>query len=184
MQWEFAVLDWIQTYWRSPLWDDAIAVFSTLWDHGVPWILLAVCLLCRKSTRKTGRSMAIAMILELVVVSLLMKPLVGRVRPCNVRPLAELLIPRPGTASFPSGHSAHGFAVTGALFYRRSKLTAPVFVLSVLLALSRLYLYVHFPTDVLAGIAIGWLCGWAGVQIEDWLEKRRRKSTNGTHSSK
>lgn len=165
MSWEFAVLDWMQANWRGPVLDGIVPVFSALWDWGVPWFLLTAVLIWYKPTRKMGWCVLCAIGVELLVVSLGIKPLVDRLRPCDINLAIEQLVPRPRSASFPSGHTAQAFAVSGALYFCRSKWFVPVAVLSVLLALSRLYLYVHFPTDVAAGILIGWLCGWVAVVL-------------------
>lgn len=165
MNWEFAVLDWMQANWRSPWLDVVVPFFSALWDWGIPWFLLTAVLLWYKPTRKVGWCVLCAIGLELLVVSLGCKPLFGRPRPCDINLAVDKLIPRPRSASFPSGHTAQAFAVSGALYACRSKWFAPVAVISVLLALSRMYLYVHFPTDVAAGIWIGWLCGWGAVVL-------------------
>jgi undecaprenyl-diphosphatase len=90
----------------------------------------------------------------------LAKPLIGRVRPCDVNTAVQLLIARPADFSFPSGHSASSFAAVFALYFRGARLWKPALALAVLIAFSRLYLYVHYPSDVLAGILIGAAIGW------------------------
>lgn len=176
MNWEFAILDWIQANLRGPWLDRIVPVFSVLWDWGVPWFLLTAVLLCYKPTRKAGWCVLGAIGLELLAVSLGLKPLFDRLRPCDINLAVDQLVPRPRSASFPSGHSAQAFAVSGALYYCRSKWFGPVVGISVLLALSRLYLYVHFPTDVAVGILIGWLCGWCAVAFcRRWEAQAKQK---------
>ena len=165
MEWEFSLLNWIQTSLRTPWLDQVVPVFSALWDWGAPWFLLTAGLLLYKPTRKLGWCALCALLVEVAVVSLGLKPLFQRARPCDFYPEMLTLTSRPHTASFPSGHTAQAFALCGALYTCRSKWFWPVCGLAVLLGLSRLYLYVHFPTDVLAGALIGWLCGWLGVQL-------------------
>ena len=158
MNWEFQILDGIQKIACSGL-DHFFAWLSPLFDWGIPWFLLAAILLFRRKTRKEGLCVLLSMIAELVIVSVGIKPLVGRLRPCDLREVA-LLVPCPGSASFPSGHTAQAFAVSSVLYYSHSKCFVPALILAVVLAFSRLYLYVHFPTDVLAGAMVGWACGW------------------------
>ncbi len=165
MGWEFTILDWIQNNMRSPWLDTLVANFSELANIGAPWILLALVLIMYKPTRRTGCFLAAAMLLEFVVVDMGMKPLFDRPRPCDVNTAIDMLVQRPNSASFPSGHSAQAFVVSSALYYCHSKLFVPVLVVSVLMALSRLYLYVHFPTDVMIGMLVGWLCGFVAVEF-------------------
>jgi len=97
-----------------------------------------------------------------------LKPLVGRVRPCTVNPAVELLVACPTDASFPSGHTASSFAAVGALRAAGSRLWLPGLALAVLIAVSRLYLYVHWPTDVLFGALLGWALGY----LARWLLRK------------
>ena len=106
-------------------------------------------------------------------------PLIGRARPCVVYPAVELLIPPPLDASFPSGHTAASFAAVFALKASGSPLWKPALVLAATIAFSRLYLYVHWPSDVLGGILLGAACGWAGARLvekagDHWNRKAGR----------
>ena len=75
--------------------------------------------------------------------------------------------------SFPSGHTGASFSAVSALYAGRSKLWIPSLILAVLIAFSRLYLYVHYPTDILAGAAIGIMAGWAGRRFADLIRRKR-----------
>lgn len=97
--------------------------------------------------------------LEVVCCNLLLKPLTARVRPCDVSRGIALLVPRPEDYSFPSGHTGASFAAVSALLFSRNKLWLPC-----LIGFSRLYLYVHYPTDVLAGALLGLAAGFAAEQ--------------------
>ncbi len=163
MNWEFQILDGIQQM-ACPGLDAFFAWLSPLFDWGLPWFVLAGILLCRRKTRKEGLCVLFALLAELAVVSIGIKPLVGRLRPCALREVA-LLVPCPGSASFPSGHTAQAFALSSALYYSHSKCFVPAVLLAAVLAFSRLYLYVHFPTDVLAGVMVGWGCGWLAAAL-------------------
>ena len=168
---EFAILDWIQAHLRCELLDAFFPAFTTLANHGEIWILLALCLMLWKSTRKTGLCVAAGLLTDLVVCNLTLKPLIGRIRPFAVNAVVELLVEAPHDASFPSGHTAVSFAAVAALKTAGSPLWKPTAVVAALMAFSRLYLYVHWPTDILGGIAVGWLCGWMGVKIVEKTAK-------------
>lgn len=183
MQLEFELLDMIQAL-RSPV-GDAIMVFITnLGNGGIIWILTAAVLLFIPKTRKAGVVMAVTLCLDAILCNGILKNLFARIRPCDIRDSVQLLIARPDDFSFPSGHTAASFAAVAALFFSgKRKLWKPAFVLAVLIAFSRLYLYVHFPTDILGGIVLGVLCGYvaywgvnkASINISQTVTKRNTK---------
>ena len=161
---EFAILNSIQQIRCDPL--DRVMVFvSWTGNHGIVWILLAVLLLLMRRQRFHGLSASCALILDLISCNLILKPLIGRIRPFVMNPLVELLVAPPLDASFPSGHTAAAFAVVFALKTSGSPLWKPAAVWAVLMAFSRLYLYVHWPTDVLGGIILGAIVGWGGAKL-------------------
>ena len=171
---ELAILNWIQDFLRVD-WLDGIMVFvTTLGDAGAVWIVLALVLLCFRKTRPAGLTVAAALVLDLVVCNGVLKPLFGRVRPCVVNPAVELLVSCPTDASFPSGHTAASFAAVGALRAAGSRLWLPSLVLAVLIAFSRLYLYVHWPSDVLCGAVLGWALGYAARWLLGKVRRLRK----------
>ena len=121
------------------------------------------------------QSLSFALILDLICCNIVLKPLVGRVRPFLVNTAVELLTAPPADASFPSGHTAASFAAVFALRASGSPLWKPALVLAAGIAFSRLYLYVHWPTDVLGGILVGAAAGWAGARLADALRRRRER---------
>ena len=173
---ELAVLNGIQQIRCDGL-DQVMRFVSWTGNHGTVWILLAVFLLLLKKQRVHGLSTACGLILDLVSCNLTLKPLIGRVRPFVVNPSVELLVAPPLDASFPSGHTAVSFATVFALKASGSPLWKPALVWAVLMSFSRLYLYVHWPTDILGGILVGAAAGWAGaklVQVAGKYLKRRK----------
>ena len=96
------------------------------------------------------------------------------------KPPAIVLVPRPDDFSFPSGHTGASFAAASALYFSRSRLRFPALVLAVLIGFSRLYLYVHYPTDVLAGAVLGSLLGWVGCTLTSMVKKRQTVQKCGT----
>ena len=169
---ELAILDFIQNHMRTAFGDLIMPYISMLGNAGIIWIALTALLLCIPKCRRVGITMMAALVLDVVVCNGILKPLVARIRPCDVNTSIQLLIARPTDYSFPSGHSAASFTAVSALFCRKNKLWIPGLFLAVLIAFSRLYLYVHWPTDVLAGIALGILLGWLGMLITDRIFKK------------
>ena len=172
---ELALLDWIQLHLRCGLLDWLMPFASGLSNHGEIWILFAAVLLLFRRQRTYCLSAACALTLDLVSCNMLLKPLIGRVRPFAFRLGLPLLVPPPGDASFPSGHTAAAFAVVFALKTAGSPLWRPAAVLAVVTAFSRLYLYVHWPTDVLGGALLGAAVGWAGAKLAEALLRRLRR---------
>ena len=174
-QTELAILDWMQTHLRCGALDAFFPWFTSLANHGEVWIALAVLLLFWKKTRQTGLSVGAGLVLDYAVCNLTLKPLIGRIRPFVVNTAVELLVAAPTDASFPSGHTAVSFAAAGALYGAGSPLWKPAAVAAALMAVSRLYLYVHWPTDILGGMAVGWLCGLLGAKIVRKAARTLRK---------
>ena len=138
-------------------------------NAGIIWIVLTCVLLLIPKTRKYGMVVLAALALDMVLCNGILKPLVGRARPFTANLSIQLLVSKPADYSFPSGHTAAAFAVVSALFFAgEKKIWKGALVLAVLIAFSRLYLYVHYPTDVLAGVLVGCICGYAG----NWMIKK------------
>ena len=171
---EFAVLDWIQANLRSPIMDLLMAAITTLGNHGLVWLILAGILLLTPKHRKAGVAVLAGLALEVACCNLVLKPLVGRICPCDVNPAVQLLVARPDDFSFPSGHTGASFAAVSALYFSRSRLWMPSLILAVLIAFSRLYLYVHYPTDILAGALLGIMTGWAGNLVSAYANRKLR----------
>lgn len=174
---EISILDWIQGI-RTPVGDMVMTFITRLGDAGAVWILLAVILLVLPKTRKSGAVLAAALCVDVVLCNGILKNLVGRIRPCDVNPSIPLLIPRPDDFSFPSGHTAASFAVVVALLLAgERKLWKPALALAVLIAFSRMYLYVHYPTDILGGMVVGGVSGYIGClavgKLGQWKENKR-----------
>ena len=173
MEWEFRILDFIQGL-RTPFGDAVMPIVTALGNTGIFWIVLALVLLAIPKTRKTGIVVAAALCFDVVLCDGILKHLFARVRPCDINTSIQLLISRPKDFSFPSGHTAASFAsVTALYFAKERKLWIPALVLSCVIAFSRLYLYVHYPTDVLGGLAVGLVSGYLGYKTVEFVRKRR-----------
>lgn len=169
---ELRFLDFLQTI-HTPLLDKILAFITSLGNVGIIWIVLAVVLLILPKTRKTGIIVAAALLMDLILCNLILKNLVARVRPYDVNTAIAILIKKPLDFSFPSGHTAASFAAMTALFLAKMKKAwIAALILAVLIAFSRLYFYVHYPTDVLGGAVVGILSGIIGYTIVEKLDKR------------
>ena len=171
---ELRFLDFLQTI-HTPLLDKILAFITSLGNAGIIWIVLAVVLLILPKTRKTGIIVAAALLMDLILCNLILKNLVARVRPYDVNTAIAILIKKPLDFYFPSGHTAASFAAMTALFLAKMKKAwIAALVLAVLIAFSRLYFYVHYPTDVLGGAVVGILSGIIGYAIVEKIDKRRK----------
>lgn len=164
---------------HTPFGDWLMVFVTTLGEAGIVWIALTVVLLCIPKTRKAGLATAAALIINLILCNGMLKPLVARTRPFVMNPAVELLAMRPTDYSFPSGHTSASFAAVSALILCRKEygfrwLWKAALVLAVLIAFSRMYLYMHFPTDVLGGMAVGLLSGWIAWYGRGLIQKRRK----------
>lgn len=177
MGWEFTILDALQTIHTFVL--DKIMVFITsLGNAGWFWIALGLVLLCVKRYRKYGALVLLALIFSALFGNIILKPLVARQRPCWINNAVQLLVQVPKDYSFPSGHTQASFAAATALFTENRKAGICAYVLAVLIGFSRLYLYVHFPTDVLAGLVIGIGCGLLSAYIIRRISNEKRYKTD------
>ena len=174
---DLPILDWIAGNLGCPLLDKLMPVITALGNGGMVWIAVAVILLLSKKHRNTGISMALALLMGLVVCNLTMKPLFGRIRPFDYQlqhfgKVIPLLISPPADPSFPSGHTIASFEAAAVLLYRNKKWGIPPLLLAILIAFSRLYLYVHYPTDVLCSVVLGALFGILACQLTNLLLRR------------
>ena len=166
MAFEFTFLNWLQQF-HTPVMDALAIFFNYAGEHGEIWIAFTLLLLLCRRTRKAGAAMAIALVSYLIAGDCILKPLFARPRPCDVNTAVTILVKRPHGHSFPSGHTASAFAAAFALWLQNRKLGTPALVLAAFIAFTRLYLYVHFPTDVLGGLVLGLALGAISSQLAD-----------------
>ncbi len=162
---ELVILDWIQDHCRSPFLDRIVPLFSHLGDIGAIWIVMTFMLLINPAQRRLGIACTISLVLSSIFCNLVLKLLVGRKRPCEYRPNKELLIRRPKDDSFPSGHTSASFAVITVLFFMHFPYWPVFLALGCLIAFSRMYVYVHFPSDILGGAFLGFILGRVSVAL-------------------
>ncbi len=177
--WEHELLLWIQNTVRTDALTPVMKAITHLGDAGIFWILLTLVLLIIPKTRKAGLCSLCALLGSLVLNNFLLKNIVARTRPYEVIEGLELLVARAKDYSFPSGHSAASFASATAVFRNvPKKYGAWALVLAALIAFSRLYIGIHYPTDVLAGTLDGILLGYFSVPVVDRLTALRKSNKN------
>lgn len=172
---DISILNFIRENLRSDFLDKLMTAITSLGNGGFVFIALGLALLVSKKERILGKALLIAMIANAILVNLVLKPLVARTRPFDFVEGVDLIIKKPGDYSFPSGHTSVAFAFASAVYYfARSKgFKTLAIAFAILMGLSRLYLYVHYPTDVIFGGIFGWMCGiFAKVAYEkSWFGK-------------
>ena len=170
---EATILLWIQENLRADWLTPVVKGITYLGEAGWFWIALTILLLCLPKTRKIGLCMAVALIFDLLSVNLFVKNLFMRTRPYEVIDGLTRLVGEQSDFSFPSGHTAASFAASVVLLLRApKKLSVPMFILAILISLSRLYVGVHYPTDILGGLLAGVLAGFLGAKCGNWIVQR------------
>ena len=168
---ELSILDWIQTL-HTPILDKIMEFITRLGDAGIIWIVLLLI----PKTRKSGAVMVAALVVDVLLCNIVLKNLVARTRPYDVNTGVHLLVAKLHDYSFPSGHTAASFASVTALYLAgEKKLWKFALVLACLIAISRLYLYVHYPTDVLGGVLVGIAAGYGGYRVVKALEQYKKE---------
>ncbi len=152
---DFSVLYWIQENLRSEFLDAVCRFLSISFEGGIFWFVVAAVLLIFRKTRTAGVMVIVSMGIVLLMGEFGLKNIFCRVRPCNIDTDVLLAIHRPSSYSFPSGHTGSSFAAAGAIFAYNKKLGIPALCVALIVGLSRMYLFVHYPTDVLAGMVLG-----------------------------
>lgn len=152
---DFLILNFIQNTLRCDFLDFVMKYLSFIGELSGIWILAAIIMLCFRKTRAIGVMVLCALLIGGLVGELGLKHLVCRSRPFTVNTDVILSITPPSGYSFPSGHSCSSFAAITIMLARNKKIGIPALVLGTLIAFSRLYNYVHFPSDVLCGILLG-----------------------------
>lgn len=173
--WEAPVLLFIQENLRTALGNQLMMLWTSLGNDGILWIGTAVILLLFRRTRRVGVVALAGLLLNWLAVNVTLKSLFDRPRPWTMIEGLEPLISIGAGRSFPSGHTSgsFSFAIAVACMVEQKWVRVLVIAAATLMGLSRLYVGVHFPTDVLGGAIIGGLCGWlASVLYRKFVQKR------------
>jgi len=165
---EFKWLNGIQNVFANRIMDSVMRIFSHLGDVGGIWIVTGVLLILNQNFRRTGTAVLVALVLSAIICNGIIKNIVGRARPYSYEQL-ELLIRPPKDPSFPSGHTSASVAAVMAMALTGFSWWPLFAVIAFLIAFSRMYLYVHFPSDILGGAAFGLLIGWLAVRMLPYI---------------
>ena len=181
---ELNILNWVQSI-RSLLLDKLMVTISSAGNLSLIWIAYIFIFLAAKDLKKQGRIMILAFILNILLVNILVKNVVARPRPYEVANFTDLLVHKLSDNSFPSGHTSYAatFATIVTLLNKNKALKVFTNLLAVLMAFSRLYLYVHFPTDVLAGAVFGIIIGIWAIKIYDSPKYNEIKAKFNLHQA-
>jgi undecaprenyl-diphosphatase len=170
-----SVLNLLSSGIKNRVFDRIMPIITNSNNHGEIWMAISIILIINKNTavRRVGISMIIA-----VAVGYLLGDMIIKNITCRTRPISELynfkfLISLPKSYSFPSGHTTSSFAAFGVCWFMKAKYKYWVLLLSVLIAFSRLYLHVHYPSDVLGGIILGLTSAKIGVSIVETYFRRK-----------
>ena len=176
-QFDFAILYAIQDHLINPFFTLLMKAFTTMGNGGMIWIILSLGLLCFKKTRKAGLYGLIALTLVAILNNSIIKAIVQRPRPFTYTEISLLISP-PGGYSFPSGHTSSSFAAATAIFLQNRNIGIPALILAALIGFSRLYFFVHFPSDVFVGMLEGILTAVLVTKLADQARKKLA-STSG-----
>ena len=165
---DFALLNAIKDNLTCAFLDFIMPLITVIGNDGIAYIILAVILMIFKKTRKYGIMLGIALLFGLIFGNILLKNLIARPRPFTYNDM-KLIIPTPDEYSFPSGHSMASFETASVVFYMNRKAGAVMLVIASLVAFSRLYLYVHFPTDVICGCILGTIFGICAIKLYNFI---------------
>lgn len=177
---DFSILDGIQTI-RCPFLDFLMPLITMLGDNGIFWIAVSIALLFFRKYRTCGIASLGSLLTGVLIGNVLIKNLVMRDRPCWINETINMLIEIPLDYSFPSGHTTASFTAATVIFLHDKRLGIPAYIIAVAVAFSRMYLYVHFPTDILVGailgtgiaIGINALAKWAVPKISAKISARK-----------
>ena len=185
---DLPILDWIQAHLQCGFLDAVMPIVTLFGEGGIFWIAWAVLMLVLPKTRKTGIAMAIALIMGVLICNVTLKPLIGRPRPYDYQlehfgVTIKLLIDAQHDYSFPSGHTIASFEAAVALLLNDKRMGIPAMVIAVLVTFSRLYLYVHYPTDVILSIIVGTAFAFIGNALAGKIADRLPAPAKGKYES-
>ncbi|MDD2959030.1 MAG: phosphatase PAP2 family protein [Lachnospiraceae bacterium] len=175
-QLDVSILLWIQENLRFEVLTPVMRAVTSLGDNGWFWIALGIALLCFRRTRPVGFTVLIALAIGALITNVGLKNLVGRMRPYDYTEAIHRLLPVQTDYSFPSGHTCASFAAAIVCFRMLPrKYGIAALILAGLIAFSRMYLGVHFPTDILGGLVAAVVSAWLANRLYPWIVQKLRK---------
>ena len=161
---DFLILNFIRHNLSGDFADGLMKFITHLGDGGAIWIITAIVLLCFKKTRRAGACLGVALVFVAIVGNVVLKNIFARTRPF-IEANMPIIINPPGGFSFPSGHTGSSFAAATVLSEFYKKWAALFYIVASLIAFSRMYLYVHYPSDILGGIMLGVVIGFVCCKV-------------------
>ena len=178
MNWEAEVLFWILDNLTCGFMDWLMSTVSLLCTADIIWFVLAAVLIYRKDTRKVGVTLLLALIISIIICNGILKPTVERIRPYDEFGVS-LIVPASSEFSFPSGHTTGVTVVTAVLLKHFRKWGYLMSIFAVMVMFSRIYLFMHYPTDILGGIAVGIVSVILAHVIMSYLDRRKEGRIDG-----
>lgn len=175
---DLSILNFIYNNMHGYILDRLMVIVTSLGNMGLIWLAISAVLICMPKYRRAGILTICSILLSTALGEGLIKHLVERPRPFLAVPTISMLIDKPLTYSFPSGHTATAFAAAGILSGMLKKYRVYFFLLAALIAFSRMYLYVHYPTDIIAGIILGIICSKVVIRLSDIYDQKKRQYQN------
>lgn len=182
---EIKFLIWIQENMRSDIMDEIMKFLTKIGDMGAIWILFGLIFIALAKHRKIGFRVMLSIVFSALICNLILKNYVARIRPYDAYTYIDLIIDKQNDFSFPSGHTSASIAAASAIFksklkYKKIDLGIIFIVLALLMSFSRMYLFMHYPSDVLGGIITGLLSAELAYLVVEKVYKvfEKRKSTN------
>ncbi len=166
-------LTWVHENMSGEILDTIMKFITYSGDYAAVWIILSAVLLIRRPTREIGIVMFFAVLIGFVLNDLMIKPLIERPRPFIDNPSLSLIISPPGGYSFASGHTVKAFAAAFVICIYNRKYGTVFLVYAMLMGFSRVYLMIHYPSDVITGAMIGILCAVVAYSVMKYYKKRR-----------
>lgn len=162
---DYSVLEYIQSNIKNPTLDKIMVLITRLGDLDAIWIAISIIFLCSNIYYKGGISIIVSLILCGIIGNLILKNIFKRNRPFDIYEMTDLLIKKPMDYSFPSGHTMSSIAAATVIFNINYKIGIISWIIAILIAFSRMYLYVHYPSDVMIGAITGFLIGTFTIYI-------------------
>lgn len=176
MDTEFAILNYIQDNYKNLMFDNISRILAFVGEMSMIWVVFTIICLFVRKYRRMGLSLAANLIFNVIAANAIMKTIVARPRPCTLNTTVELITKVPFDASFPSGHTLYAFGAATIIFIYNKWLGILAYIFAIIMGLSRMYAYVHFPTDVLFGAIFGILFAITSYILEQMIFGKKTKA--------
>lgn len=171
---DFKILNYLQQFHSGPL-DLIMKFFTYIGENGYIWIALGLLFLCFKKTRKMGIYLLITLAIEFICNDLVLKHIIKRQRPFFYNKRINMVIKRPTSYSFPSGHASAAFSSATAIFMHDKIKGLFAYLVAIAISVSRIYFYVHYPSDIVCGAILGMIVAIIVRLMGKAIEKRHMR---------